>query len=718
MAYIVFILGLASPLSASWYPSAPPASAVAGTSVTVGGNITNPYVTGQPTNPYQVAFLIAWWRTPDGTQYGQIIQGGASSSLQASISIPLNSTTAKTGPVVGTWNFAVTITNQQPTNYNTIVGSGGLSANTLVTTPITAATIASLPYNGSYQAPTSVSSVSPAGATVSVSATQQKDAGTYSATVTGASPYTGSVSASWQITAIGQSVSFPNPGNQTCGGSVALSATASSGLPVTYSNVSGASISGNVLTFDQGPGTVSVTANQTGNVDYTAAPPQTISFQAVGTPTTFSLSATSFTYNGNPQGPGTPIASPSNATFNTTGTTSAIHPGTYSVTATAYGTFVGSQVLQWTITPAPQSVTFPNPGNQYTTSIVTLSATASSGLPVTFSIQSGPGSASGNTLTFSAAGSVVVRAYQAGNQDYQASYQDDTINVSALIPATYTLAQSALHYTGSTLTPTIVPSPAGATTYTVTGTSSATAIGSYTMTVQATGSYTGTSVLNWSIASGTQTISFTNPGTPKTYGDVLTLTASATSGLPVSFRMDSGTGTFSGAQLNILTLTSAGSSTVTAYQNGNINYASAASVSYPITVSKATPVGTFSARTLSPANGASGYIVTATDLNATFAHPSNGSVTAPTGTISYTIGTGSPNGTVGSTVVAGTILTLGTYYIQANYPGDSNYNTASKLATWTIDVAASIASQLHLTHPSTPPQNDSANSTALSVHKP
>lgn len=51
----------------------------------------------------------------------------------------------------------------------------------------------------------------------------------------------------------------------------------------------------------------------------------------------------------------------------------------------------------------------------------TLSATASSGLPVTFSIVDGPATISGNTITLTGVGTVIVRASQGGNEAYNAA---------------------------------------------------------------------------------------------------------------------------------------------------------------------------------------------------------------------------------------------------------------------------------------------------------
>jgi hypothetical protein len=57
----------------------------------------------------------------------------------------------------------------------------------------------------------------------------------------------------------------------------------------------------------------------------------------------------------------------------------------------------------------------------YGVSPITLLATASSGLPVTFSVVSGPASISGNTLTITGVGTVEVAADQTGAADYAAA---------------------------------------------------------------------------------------------------------------------------------------------------------------------------------------------------------------------------------------------------------------------------------------------------------
>jgi large repetitive protein len=79
-----------------------------------------------------------------------------------------------------------------------------------------------------------------------------------------------------------QTISFPNPGTQTYGVPLTLSATATSGLPITYIVTSGpATVNGSTLTFT-GVGSITVQANQPGNAAYSAAAPvaQTLTVMA------------------------------------------------------------------------------------------------------------------------------------------------------------------------------------------------------------------------------------------------------------------------------------------------------------------------------------------------------------------------------------------------------------------------------------------------------
>ncbi len=94
-----------------------------------------------------------------------------------------------------------------------------------------------------------------------------------------------------------QQITFPNPGPQSYGVSpISLAATASSGLPVSYSILSGpAAVNGNILTI-AGAGSVTVQASQTGNSNWLAATPVTVTFSVAPAVLTVSANNTAITY--------------------------------------------------------------------------------------------------------------------------------------------------------------------------------------------------------------------------------------------------------------------------------------------------------------------------------------------------------------------------------------------------------------------------------------
>lgn len=78
------------------------------------------------------------------------------------------------------------------------------------------------------------------------------------------------------------------------------------------------------------------------------------------------------------------------------------------------------------IAPAVQAITFsPLPAQvTYGAGSIALAATGgASGNPVTFGVLSGPGSVSGNQLTITGPGTIVVAANQAGSNNYLAAQQ-------------------------------------------------------------------------------------------------------------------------------------------------------------------------------------------------------------------------------------------------------------------------------------------------------
>jgi hypothetical protein len=116
---------------------------------------------------------------------------------------------------------------------------------------------------------------------------------TVTASQTGNTDYAGatSVSRSFTVSAASQTITFGTIAGQTVGGSVSLSASASSGLAVSFSSltplvctVSGTT--GKLLTA----GTCSIQASQPGNTDYSAAPTVTESF-TVSSGASFTITA-------------------------------------------------------------------------------------------------------------------------------------------------------------------------------------------------------------------------------------------------------------------------------------------------------------------------------------------------------------------------------------------------------------------------------------------
>ena len=102
----------------------------------------------------------------------------------------------------------------------------------------------------------------------------------------------------------------------------------------------------------------------------------------------------------------------------------------------------------------PQTITFTAPRSPVTYGVkpIELSATASSKLPVTFKVISGPGTISGHKLTITGAGTVVIAANQAGNLDYAPAPQVERKIV--VDKASQTIAWpkiSGTHYAKTTL---------------------------------------------------------------------------------------------------------------------------------------------------------------------------------------------------------------------------------------------------------------------------
>ena len=175
-------------------------------------------------------------------------------------------------------------------------------------------------------------------------------------------------------------------------------------------------------------------------------------------------------------------------------------------------------------TPFVQTINFGPLANQtYGVSPITLNATASSNLPVTFSVMSGPATVSGNVLTVTGAGNVVIAASQPGNATYSAAVPvDESFTVApASLTITPTTGESMTY--GGTV-------PALTYTYTglVNGDTSATFSGGLVTSATSSSSVGGYPITQGSLfATGNYTIGTFNPGTLTVNAAPLTITPTA-----------------------------------------------------------------------------------------------------------------------------------------------------------------------------------------------
>lgn len=166
----------------------------------------------------------------------------------------------------------------------------GLAVSVPVTLTLTSGT-------GVLQGTTSLDIGSAAGNGTVAFSNLEIDSGGAKQLTAGAAGLASAASQSFNVAQLGQTVTFGPLTNVTYGiAPFGLSASASSGLPVTFSIVSGpAGITGSDLTV-LGAGTVTVSASQEGNSNYLAATPVNQSFQVMPAGLTVTASHTNRTY--------------------------------------------------------------------------------------------------------------------------------------------------------------------------------------------------------------------------------------------------------------------------------------------------------------------------------------------------------------------------------------------------------------------------------------
>ena len=316
--------------------------------------------------------------------------------------------------------------------------------------------------------------------------------------------------------------------------------------------------------------------------------------------------------------------------------------------------------------------------------------TSSSGLSVAVTVKSGPATISGNTITLTGTGTVVLAANQEGNTDYNAATEVTTsfavVKAAQTISSFATISSKTPVDSPFTITP---PTSSSGLTVAVTVKSGPATISGNTVTLNGT---EGTVVLaanqagntdynaatevrtSFTVAKLAQTISsltqtgvlFTTGMSSKTPGaSPFTIPIpTSTSGLPVTVTVKSGPATISG---NTITLTGTeGTVVLAANQSGNADYNASNELTTSFTVAKlAQTISSFatipqqmSAFTITAPSSSSGLPV---------------SVSVSSGPVTIS---GTPGGTYTITPTGN-----GEVVLVANQQGDSNYSYASGIIT-------------------------------------
>ena len=510
---------------------------------------------------------------------------------------------------------------------------------------------------------------------------------------------------------LGQTINWPFTNTQmTVDETIALNATASSGLEVTYTITEGqdvVAIEGNNLVAKKA-GTATITATQAGNTDYLEAEPvaQTITVEKATPVITELPTIAPVTY-------GTTLAealvlnggkASVEGTFNITKPTAdeltqVWDAGEYTVNITfmptlaeAYNAVEATVTL--TITQATQAINWTlDATNLLVNATLPLNATASSGLEVTYTITEGQDivAIEGNNIIAKKAGTTTITASQVGNNNYLAAETvAHTITVEKATPQITELPTIAPVTYGTTLAEALVLNGGKAS---VEGTFAITKPTAEEMTqVWDAGQYTINIVFTPALADAynaveattkllieqaTQTIAWTIDTNTLLVNETLPLNATASSGLEVTYTTTEGQDVIA-IEGNNLVAKKAGTATITALQTGNNNYLAAESITHTITVEKATQTIT--------------WIIDATTLLVNETLPLN--ATASSGLeVTYTITEGQDVVAIeGNNLVA---KKAGTATITASQAGNTDYLAAESVAhTITVEKATPQITEL------------------------
>ena len=493
------------------------------------------------------------------------------------------------------------------------------------------------------------------------------------------------------VIAVSQTIAFGPLSDVTYGAApFGVTATASSGLAVSFGSATGSvcTVSGATVTV-VGAGRCTVTASQGGNGSWGASAPVSQTFTVAQASQTIAFGALSeVAYGAAAFGIGATASSGLAVSF-TAGpagvcgilgsTVTVAGVGTCTVTASQAGNGnyqAAAEVKQgFAVTAGAQTIAFgPLSDVAYGAAPFGVTATASSGLAVSFGSATGSVcTVSGATVTVVGAGRCTVTASQGGNgswgasapvsQTFTVAQASQTIAFGALSEVAYGAAAFGISATASSgLAVTFTAGLASVcgilgSTVTVAG------VGTCTVTASqaGNGNYQAAAEVKqgFAVTAGAQTIAF-GPLSDVTYGAApFGVTATASSGLAVSFGSATGSVcTVSGATVTVV---GAGRCTVTASQGGNGSWGAAAPVSQTFTVAQASQTIAFGVLS-EVAYGAAAFGIGAT--------ASSGLA------VTFTAGPAGVCGILGSTV---TVAGVGTCTVTASQAGNGNYQAAAEV---------------------------------------